>query len=110
MIRHYESLALLSKASSTDSGYRLYAESDLQTLRFIRPGRTLGFSMAEIAELQTLWQNKHQASSDAKRVALAQAEDLSQRIEELEGMKRSLTRLADCCHGMSGPNVPSLMN
>ena len=35
MIRYYESIDLISPASRTDSGYRQYAEKDVQTLRFI---------------------------------------------------------------------------
>jgi MerR family transcriptional regulator, copper efflux regulator len=103
MILHYESIGLISTAHRIGSGHREYAESDVQTLRFIRRGRTLGFSVAEIAELQTLWQNKGRASADVRRIALAQAEDLGQRIEEMAGMKRSLERLAACCHGDERP-------
>jgi MerR family transcriptional regulator, copper efflux regulator len=106
MIRHYEALGLLPKVTRTDSGYRQYTESDVHTLRFVRRGRALGFSMAEIAELLKLWQNKRRASSDVKRIALAHAEDLSCRIEELESMKRSLERLAECCQGDQRTDCP----
>ncbi|CAN7336980.1 Cu(I)-responsive transcriptional regulator [Variovorax sp. LjRoot130] len=106
MIRHYESLGLLPKISRTDSGYRQYTGNDVHTLRFIRRGRTLGFSMAEIAELLKLWQNKRRASADVKRIALAHAEDLGRRIEEMESMKRTLERLADCCQGNERPDCP----
>ncbi len=106
MIRHYESLGLLPKVARSDSGYRQYVESDVHTLRFIRRGRALGFSMAEIAELLKLWQNKRRASSSVKRIALAHAEDLSRRIEEMEAMKRTLERLADCCQGDHRPDCP----
>jgi len=108
MIRHYESLGLLARISRTDSGYRQYTESDVHTLRFIRRARDLGFSMAEIAELLKLWQNKRRASADVKRIALAHADDLRRRIEEMEAMKRTLERLADCCHGDHRPDCPIL--
>lgn len=58
MVRHYESLGLLPRVGRTDSGYRQYVEADVHTLRFIKRARDLGFSMAEIAELVALWQNR----------------------------------------------------
>ncbi|MEJ7688791.1 MAG: Cu(I)-responsive transcriptional regulator [Variovorax sp.] len=105
-VRHYESLGLLPKVGRTDSGYRQYTDRDVHTLRFVRRARSLGFSMAEIAELLKLWQNKRRASSEVKRIALAHAEDLSRRIEEMAGMKRTLERLADCCQGDERPDCP----
>jgi len=108
MVRHYESLGLVPKVGRTDSGYRQYTANDVHTLRFIRRARDLGFSMAEIAELLKLWQNKRRASADVKRIALAHADDLRRRIEEMEAMKRTLERLADCCHGDHRPDCPIL--
>ncbi|SCK59932.1 Cu(I)-responsive transcriptional regulator [Variovorax sp. HW608] len=108
MVRHYESLGLVPGVARTEAGYRQYTESNVHTLRFIRRARDLGFSMAEIAELLKLWQNKQRASADVKRIALAHAEDLHRRIEEMEAMKRTLERLAHCCHGDHRPDCPIL--
>ncbi|WP_353655619.1 Cu(I)-responsive transcriptional regulator [Variovorax gracilis] len=108
MVRHYESLGLLPDVARTDAGYRQYTDSNVHTLRFIRRARDLGFSMAEIAELLKLWQNKRRASSDVKRIALAHADDLHRRIEEMTAMKRTLEQLAHCCHGDHRPDCPIL--
>ena len=64
MVRHYESLGWLPTVARTDSGYRRYSDKEVHTLRFIRRARDLGFSMAEIAELLKLWQNRRRASAD----------------------------------------------
>ena len=108
MVRHYESLGLLPRIVRTESGYRQYAEKDVHTLRFIRRARDLGFSMAEIAELLKLWQNRRRASADVKRIALAHVADLDRRMEEMAAMKRTLERLAVCCHGDERPDCPIL--
>ena len=63
MVRHYESLGLLPTIVRTEAGYRLYGEREVHTLRFIRRGRGLGFSMSEIEELVKLWQNPRRTSS-----------------------------------------------
>ena len=108
MIRHYESLGLLPVVQRTDAGYRQYGEREVHTLRFIHRARTLGFSMAEIAALLKLWQNKRRASADVKRIAMAHVADLEQRIAEMQSMKQTLTHLAHCCQGNSRPDCPIL--
>ena len=108
MIRHYESLGLLLVVQRTDAGYRQYGEREVHTLRFIHRARTLGFSMAEIAALLKLWQNKRRASADVKRIAMAHVADLEQRIAEMQSMKQTLTHLAHCCQGNSRPDCPIL--
>ena len=108
MVRHYELLGLLPKVGRTDSGYRQYGDKQVHTLRFIRRSRDLGFSMAEIADLLKLWQNRRRASADVKRIALAHAADLDRRMEEMAAMKRTLARLADCCRGDDRPDCPIL--
>ena len=108
MVRHYESLGLLPEVARTDAGYRQYTDSNVHTLRFIRRARDLGFSMAEIAELLKLWQNKRRASADVKHIALAHVADLERRIAEMAAMKQTLQHLAHCCQGNSRPDCPIL--
>jgi Cu(I)-responsive transcriptional regulator len=108
MVRHYESLGLLPSVGRTDAGYRQYTANEVHTLRFIKRSRDLGFSMAEIAQLLKLWQNRRRASAQVKKIALDHVADLSRRIAEMEEMKRALEHLADCCHGDERPECPIL--
>jgi MerR family copper efflux transcriptional regulator len=108
MVRHYESLGLLPRVHRTEAGYRQYREAEVHTLRFIRRARDLGFSMAEIAELLKLWQNRRRASADVKRIATGHVADLQRRIDEMSAMKRTLESLVDCCHGDQRPDCPIL--
>ena len=108
MIRYYETLSLLPKVGRTPSGYRQYGANEVHTLRFIRHGRELGFSMVEIAALLKLWQNRRRASADVKRIALSHVADLDRRMAEMAKMKRTLEALADCCHGDGRPECPIL--
>ncbi|WP_372529267.1 Cu(I)-responsive transcriptional regulator [Piscinibacter sp.] len=108
MIRHYESLGLLPKIARSESGYRQYDDAMIHTLRFIRRARDLGFSIKEIERLLGLWRNRRRASADVKRIALAHADDLQQRIAEMQAMQRTLLHLAHCCHGDARPDCPIL--
>ena len=108
MVRHYESLGLLTGVARTGSGYRQYTAADVHTLRFIKRCRDLGFSMAEIAELVGLWQNRRRASSSVKRIAQKHVDELAQRIEAMQSMQRTLATLVGCCHGDDRPDCPIL--
>lgn len=108
MVRHYESLGLLPPITRTDGGYRQYSEADVHTLRFIKRSRDLGFSMAEIAELVALWQNRRRASASVKRIAQQHVDELAQRIEAMQSMQRSLRQLLHNCHGDERPECPIL--
>lgn len=108
MIRHYESLHLLKPATRTAAGYRVYDEKEVHTLRFIRRARDLGFSMREIQQLLGLWQNRHRASAEVRRIAQAHIATLEQKIQELQAMRRTLEHLVHNCHGDERPDCPIL--
>lgn len=108
MLRHYESLGLLGRVGRTEGGYRQYTAADVHTLRFVRRGRDLGFSMAEISELASLWRSQHRASASVKQIAQRHMAALATRIEAMQAMQRSLHTLVRQCHGDSRPDCPIL--
>jgi len=110
MIRYYESIALIPAGRRTDAGYRIYGDNDLHTLRFVKRGRQLGFSLDQIRDLLSLWQNKERASADVKTIALGHVAQLNQRIAELTEMRDTLQTLAGCCHGDDRPECPILQS
>ena len=91
MIRYYEQTGLIPKADRKDSGYRDYSPSDVHMLRFIRRARDLGFSVAEINDLLSLWRDTSRQSADVKRIAQAHIAQLQERIENLEQMAATLS-------------------
>jgi MerR family copper efflux transcriptional regulator len=94
MMRHYESVALLPPASRTESGYRQYTDKDVHTLRFIRRARDLGFSIDEIRDLLSLWQDRGRSSRQVKALAQDHLDDLQTKIDEIQAMKTALEHLA----------------
>ena len=108
MIRYYEQTGLIPKAERTDSGYRDYSPSDVHMLRFIRRARDLGFPVAEINDLLSLWRDKSRQSADVKRIAQAHIAELRERIENLNQMAATLGTLVDCCAGDDRPDCPIL--
>lgn len=108
MIRYYESIGLIPPTVRTGSGYRVYSDHDVHTLRFIRRARDLGFSVEQIDELLALWRDHSRASGDVKRVALGHVEALERKIRELQEMAETLKHLAEHCHGDHRPHCPIL--
>lgn len=108
MIRYYESIALIPAGKRSGSGYRIYGESDLHVLRFVKRARSLGFSLEQIRGLLSLWQDKDRASADVKAIALDHVAELNARIAELSEMRDTLQTLAGCCHGDERPDCPIL--
>lgn len=108
MIRYYESISLIQPGKRTDANYRIYGEKDLHNLRFIRRARNLGFSLDQIRELLSLWQDSGRASADVKAIAQAHVAELQKRIAELTEMRDTLNHLAQACSGDQRPDCPIL--
>lgn len=108
MIRYYESKGLISAASRTDAGYRQYTESDIQTLRFVKRSRDLGFSLERIKTLLSLWQDRSRQSADVKELAQRYIAELDQDIEKLQTIRDQLLYVSNNCHGDGNPECPIL--
>lgn len=106
MIRHYESVGLLADATRTDSGSRQYGDEDVQTRRFIRHSRDLGFPIAEIGQLLSLWRDKSRPSREVKALAREHIRELEEKAQELLAMKAALEHLVHGCRGDDRPDCP----
>lgn len=108
MIRYYEGIGLIGFATRSEANYRVYSSADVQTLKFIRRARSLGFSVEEMGQLLELWRNRARSSGDVKRLALRHVEMLEARVAEMQVMAATLRHLAQHCHGDARPECPIL--
>jgi MerR family transcriptional regulator, copper efflux regulator len=106
MIRHYEESGLIRAPRRTAANYRSYSDNEVHVLRFVKRARALGFSMADIKTLLSLWQDKSRSSSAVKRIARTHIEALERKIAELQAMARTLEHLVHHCHGDHRPECP----
>ncbi|WP_366555776.1 Cu(I)-responsive transcriptional regulator [Aquibaculum sediminis] len=106
MIRYYESIGLIAPATRSAAGYRLYGDTEVHSLRFIRRARDLGFSLDQIGTLLALWQDRSRASADVKRLALEHVDELERKAKDLQEMAETLKHLAHTCHGDGRPDCP----
>jgi MerR family copper efflux transcriptional regulator len=106
MIRYYESIGLIGAAARSAANYRFYDTASVQTLRFIARGRSLGFSIEEIARLLVLWREPDRSSADVKALALVHVAALDARITALQEMKQAIEVLTEQCRGDESPECP----
>ena len=108
MIRYYESIGLIAAPRRSAAGYRFYDERDVQTLRFVRRARDLGFQVEDIGKLLELWRDGARSSADVKQLAEHHIAELEGKIAALQAMQRTLEQLACACHGDERPDCPIL--
>jgi MerR family transcriptional regulator, copper efflux regulator len=96
-IRYYERNGLIPEPVRRASGYREYALSDVQRLRFILRAKDLGFTLAEIRELLSLSADRDVRG--VKRRAEQRLEQVQRKIKELQRVRRGLKILIDACPG-----------
>ncbi|MCS2157322.1 Zn(2+)-responsive transcriptional regulator [Scandinavium sp. H11S7] len=105
-IRYYEKQQMMDNPVRTEGGFRLYTDSDLQRLRFIRHGSQLGFTLEAIRELLSIRVDpEHHTCQESKGIVQARLSEVEGRIAQLETMRRSLQRLNDACCGTAHSSV-----
>ncbi len=98
-IRFYEREGVIPPPPRLASGYRDYAETDVQRLQFLQRAKRLGFTLAEIHELLGLWENRTTDMARFNRHAQAKLGDIDQRIAALQQVRTALEALVDACPG-----------
>jgi len=107
-IRYYEEIGLIPPPLRAENGYRHYQDKDVETLRFVQRARRLGFSVKDVANLLTLWQDKKRVSGDVKKLAIEHIREIEDKIAELNGIRETLINLTNTCHGDERPDCPIL--
>jgi len=98
-IRYYEREGLLPKPPRLASGYRMFPDTAVRRVQFIKRAQELGFSLAEIRELLSLRENADAGAQDMRERARAKVADIEQKIRRLRAMKSALNALTKSCPG-----------
>ena len=105
-IRYYERIGLLPAPARSDGGYRIYDESHLKRLSFIRRSRELGFTIDEIRALLNLVDGGGYTCSDVKTITMGHVASIRQKIADLRKLEKTLSRIASQCAGDATPECP----
>lgn len=98
-IRYYERAGLLLEVDRKHSGYRIYTESSVPLLNFIKNAKLVGFSLEEIKEIIQLQHQSHSSSQTIKNKIALKLNEIQLKISSLQTMAETLTLLNASCDG-----------
>jgi len=97
-IRFYERNALLRRAPKTEGGFRQYAETDVETLAFIRRVQDLGFKLSEIRGLLNLRGSRIQPCAPVRRRLEEKLSDVQRKLADLRKLEHELRAALRSCN------------
>lgn len=103
-IRYYEQQKLIPAPYRTENNYRIYNESHLTRLKFIRNCRSLDMTHEEIRELLKLQDMSAQDCTSVSCILETHIQHVQHRIIELEQLKQQLTALRLRCDDNASVN------
>jgi len=96
-IRYYEQTGLLPEPQRSAGNQRLYGQSALHRLAFIRHARELGFPLDAIRDLLSFSDKLDQSCAAAALIAKKQLTAVKARIARLTALKAELERMITQC-------------
>lgn len=103
-IRYYQRIGLL-RIPKSQSSYRYYNESDIETLSFIQKAKDAGLQLSEVQELLNLALDDR---VQVRQVIEQRLEKIDQRIQELQSLKVQLSSWIDECKTSLTASCPIL--
>lgn len=98
-IRYYEEIGVMPKAIRAANNRRLYNETHLERLTFIRHSRDLGFSLDDIRNLLELSDQPDRPCEEVDTIARGHLKDVERKIAALLVMQAELQRMISHCSG-----------
>jgi len=96
-IRHYEKEGLLVSSGRSEGNFRLYDESAIEQLMFIKHCRTLDLTLEEITQLVELNRSPGKECDSVNQMSDRKIEQEERRTRELKKLQRQLKILRDSC-------------
>lgn len=94
-VRYYERQRVLAPPDRSASGYRHYADADLERLKLVWRAKQLGFSLAEIVEL--LGTGQQRSPEEVRTAARRKRSELERKVGELTSAINRLRHLDLVC-------------
>jgi len=105
-IRYYEKIGLMPDPVRSTGGHRIYGQSHLKRLSFIRRSRELGFTLQEIRELLELVDGGDYTCAEVRNRTITHLDQVTRKIRDLKKIQRTLKTMASKCDGGLVPNCP----
>lgn len=96
-VRYYERIEVMPRPKRSEGGQRLYNESQLNRLAFIKRSRDLGFSLKEVRTLLRLIDSGEMTCSEVHALTIEHLTGVRNKIADLKKLERALNDLAAQC-------------
>lgn len=103
-IRYFEQTGIIAAPPRTEGGHRIYNESHVRTLGFVRRARNLGFSPQEIRTIIGLGGPGKACCLEVRNVAAHHLNQVRAKIADLVEMERLLSATIEQCSGQANPD------
>jgi MerR family transcriptional regulator, copper efflux regulator len=96
-VRYYEEIGLLAPTvERSDSGYRLFDQSVINRLAFVKRAQSLGLSLSEIRDILNISDRGELPCEEVKQHLAMKVEEINHQITALEILKSELQQLLNC--------------
>lgn len=109
-LRYYEKRRLLNSPPRTEGGFRLYSDTVVQQVKFIKQAQSLGLTLEDIQQLTPGQLSRTHAPScrHVRDLLTRRIEDVDARIEELREFRRTLDEhLVACDRALAAAAEPA---
>lgn len=96
-LRYYERRKLLPLPERTEGGRRMYDDSAVRRIRFIKTAQQLGFTLDEIGDLLDLQVDSRDACDDVRERAEEKVAEIDEKIRDLRRIRKTLSTLIESC-------------
>jgi MerR family mercuric resistance operon transcriptional regulator len=107
-VRYYERIGLIPAPPRKNGRQRIYDESHVRRLKFVRRSRELGFALDDIRTLLVLADRGEQACSETKEMTVRRLADVRGKIISLRKLERALRQMTDACRPGRQSSCPIL--
>ncbi len=105
-IRYYEKKGLMPEPPRSQGGHRVYDETHLQRLSFIRRCRELGFTLDETHGFLALVDEGRYTCAEIRDRTKVHLDDVREKIADLRSMEKVLRQMVAECSGGLVPDCP----
>ncbi len=96
-IRHYDKKGLISASARSEGNFRIFDQSAIDRVMFIKHCRSLDLSISEIHQLLQLAESPNSGCDDINTMIDGHIVEVEQRIMELQLLRKQLKSLRDSC-------------
>ncbi len=105
-IRYFEQVGLIEHTDRNEGNQRLYKNAELDQLRFIKRGRELGFTQAELKVLLGKGEPHSPNCGEVFQLAQNHLESVREKIKDLRKIEKHLKEVSKQCEKAASSECP----